>query len=167
MSTSSEQPAPVPWYVEHRMRALLLLIAGFLVFGLTVATTVFVVTVNRLKASAPYQIALERVTESSEVQNLLGRPVEPLWLASGQVKEEAGYTEMNLRVQGPTGQGTARAMLRRDVAKPDSEWEIVFLDVGCFSDFGVETVSLVTEEIPTGPDLPEPTPEAKEKYGID
>lgn len=161
------QPQKMPWYVEHRMRALLLLIGAFLVFGTTVFTIVYVTTVNKLKTTEPYKIVVERVAENRGVQNLLGRPVEPTWLAAGQVNEKTGYTEMTLRIAGPTGTGTVRAKLRRDADVSDSAWALVFLDVACYSDFGVETIAIVENEPPTGPDMPEPTPEAKEKYGVD
>ncbi|MEM7626600.1 MAG: cytochrome c oxidase assembly factor Coa1 family protein [Planctomycetota bacterium] len=166
----TEPPPPEtspPWYVEHRMRALLALIGGFLLFGATVFTIVFVTTVNRLKTTVPYEVTAERVVEHPGVQNLLGRPVAPTWRAAGQVNEDTGYTEMTFRIAGPTGKGTVRAKLRRDVGVADSPWEIVFLDVACFSDFGVEVVSIVEDEPPTGPELPEPTPEAREKYGVE
>ena len=164
----NEAAAPnLPWYAVHRMRALLLLLGGFLGFGTAVAVVVFVVTVNKLKTTVPYEMAVARVVDNPGVQTLLGRPVEATWRAAGQVNEQTGYTEMTFRVAGPTGHGTARAVLRRDAENPEDPWRIVFLDVGCFSDFGVETVEIVTDEPPTGPDLPEPTPEAKEKWGAD
>ena len=148
------------------MRALLLLIAGFLVFGLTVGTTVYVITVNKLKKTEPYRIALEQVVESQQVQRLLGRPVEAAWLAAGQVNDAKGYTELTLRVKGPTGEGTVRAIAERTPETADEPWELVFLDVACYSDFGVEVIELIAEKPPQGPDLPEPTEEAKERYGV-
>ncbi|MEL7089609.1 MAG: cytochrome c oxidase assembly factor Coa1 family protein [Planctomycetota bacterium] len=156
-----------PWYIEHRMRALLLLIGAFLVFGATVFSIVYVTTVNKLKTTEPYRIAVERVAEDRRVQNLLGRPVEPTWLAAGQVNDQTGYTEMTFRIAGPTGKGTVRAKLRREPGAADAAWGLVFLDVACFSDFGVETVAIVESEPPVGPELPEPTEEAKDKYRVE
>lgn len=160
-------PAKQPWYVEHRMRALFAIMGGFLLFGATVLTVVYVVTVTKLKKSEPYRIVVERVVSDELVQRQLGRPVAPTWLAAGQVNDDTGYTELTLRIAGPTGNGTVRAKLRCDAAVENSPWKIVYLDVACFSDFGVEMVEIIDDEPLTGPDLPEPTPEAKEKYGVE
>ncbi|MEM9420672.1 MAG: cytochrome c oxidase assembly factor Coa1 family protein [Planctomycetota bacterium] len=166
----SAAPTPatkLPWYIEHRMRALLIMLGSFLVFGAIVFTTVYVLTVNNLKSTVPYQMAVERVVNYHAVQSNLGRPVEPAWLAAGQVNDKTGYTEMTFRIAGPTGKGTVRAILERDPADDASEWELVFLDVATYSDFGVEMVEIINDKPPTGMQLPEPTPEAKKKYGVE
>ena len=164
-SSASAGPAS-PWYVRHRMRALLATLGGFLLFGGVVFTVVYVVTVNRLKDSGPYRMVLERVAGDPTVQRQLGRPVEAGWLAAGQVNDATGYTEMTFRIVGPAGRGTVRATLERPPAPTSSDWETVYLAVGCYTDFGVEVVKLVEEKPPAGQRLPEPTPEAKERYGV-
>lgn len=147
------------------MRALLLLIAGFIVFGITVATTVYLVTVNQLKKTEPYRLAVERVAQHPAVQAQLGRPIEPTFAAAGQVNQDTGYAELTLRIAGPTGKGTVRAIAEHD--PHGKSWELVFLDVATFSDFGVQVVEIINEKPPTGPDLPEPTEEAKKRYGVE
>ena len=164
---SNDASASEPWYIQHRMRALLLTLAGFLLFGALVFTTVYVATVNRLKTTEPYRLAAERVIADPAVQQQLGRPVETTWLAAGQVNDTTGYTEMTFKIAGPTGKGTVRAVAERPPAPTSEPWELVFLDVATYSDFGVQVVSLIDEKPPTGAPLPEPTPEAKEKYGVE
>lgn len=149
------------------MRALLLMIGAFLLFGAVVFTTVYVVTVNKLKTTVPYRMALKDVVDHHAVRSQLGQPVEATWLAAGQVNDTTGYTEMTFRIAGPTGKGTVRAIAERDPQDTASEWELVFLDVATFSDFGVQTVEIINDKPPTGVQLPEPTPEAKKKYGVD
>lgn len=156
-----------PWYIEHRMRALLLMIGSFLLFGLIVFTTVWVVVMNNLKATAVYQSAVQQVINHHAVRSHLGQPVETTWLAAGQVNDAAGYTEMTFRIAGPTGKGTVRAIAERPPGDTDSEWQFVFLDVATYSDFGVQVVEIINDKPPTGVTLPEPTPEAKKRYGVD
>ncbi|MEM9914521.1 MAG: cytochrome c oxidase assembly factor Coa1 family protein [Planctomycetota bacterium] len=163
------EPAAIktPWYIEHRMRALLLMLGAFLLFGAIVFTTVYVLTVNKLKTTVPYQMALRQVVDHHAVRSHLGQPVEATWLAAGQVNDDTGYTEMTFRIAGPTGKGTVRAIAERDPDNTASVWELVFLDVATFSEFGVQTVEIVNDKPPTGVQLPEPTPEAKERFGIE
>ena len=163
----TETPPNTPWYIEHRMRALLLLIAGFLAFGLAVASIVYVVTVSGLKKTVPFQMAVEQVAQHHAVISHLGQPVEPTWLAAGQVQEDTGYAEFTFRIAGPNGKGTVRGTAKRNPQQADSAWQLMFLDVATFSDFGVQTVEIINLEPPTGQQLPEPTPEAKEKYGVE
>ena len=159
----SEAGPAQPWYVEHRLRALLLFVTCLLIFGAIVFTVVYVTTVNRLKETDAYADALQQVQQSPAVQNQLGRPIEAMWRAAGQVSESTRYGEMIFRVQGPTGKGTVRAKTELE----DDGWQLVFLDVACYSDFGVSVIELIGDKPPTGPDLPEPTEEAKERYGLE
>ncbi|MEO0515468.1 MAG: cytochrome c oxidase assembly factor Coa1 family protein [Planctomycetota bacterium] len=164
---NESNPPKIPWYIEHRMRALLLMIGSFLLFGAIVFTTVYVVMVNRLKTTEVYQMAAQQVADHHAVRSHLGQPVETTWLAAGQVNDATGYTEMTFRIAGPTGKGTVRAIAERPPGDTESEWEFVFLDVATYSDFGVQTVEIINDKPPTGPTLPEPTPEAKKKYGVE
>ena len=163
------EPAAIrtPWYIEHRMRALLLMLGAFLLFGAIVFTTVYVLTVNKLKTTVPYQMALQQVVDHHAVRSHRGQPGEATWLAAGQVNDDTGYTDMTFRIVGPTGKGTVRAIAERDPGNTASEWQLVFLDVATFSEFGVQTVEIVNDKPPTGVQLPEPTPEAKERFGIE
>jgi len=157
----------VPWYIEHRMRALLLMIGSFLLFGLIVFTTVWMVVMSNLKSTEVYQRAAEQVTNHHAVRSHLGQPVETTWLAAGQVNDATGYTEMTFRIAGPTGKGTVRAIAERPPGDTDRDWEFVFLDVATYSEFGVQTVEIINDKPPTGVTLPEPTPGAKKKYGVE
>jgi hypothetical protein len=154
---------PSPWYVENRMRAFLLLILALFVMGATVFGTVVYFTVTQLKQTAPYRLAVEQASKSQAVQQQLGRPLEPAWLALGQIDEERGYGELTLRLKGPRGKGTVRAIAE---TADGGDWRLVFLDVACYGDFGVDVVQLIADKPPTGPDLPEPTDAAKEEYGV-
>lgn len=149
------------------MRALGLTFLGFLAFGAVVFTAVYVTTVNRLKQTEPYRLAVAAATGHHAVRSHLGQPVEPSWRAAGLVNETTGQAELTLRLVGPTGKGTVRAIAARDPAAAESAWELVFLDVATFSDFGVQVVEIVDDQPPTGVEMPVPTDEAKERYGVE
>ncbi len=167
----------VPWYVRHRMRALLLTFAGFLVFGAIMGATAFVMTVNRVKRDPGYAVALARVQESVELQREIGSPIEAGWLATGssQVAGPADTPfergEYAFRVHGPEGKAGVRAIAERPVVAEGAvsgDWTLVFLDVGTKSRYGGIVITVVNDKPPVvGADLPEPTPEAKEKYGVE
>ncbi|MEM9882808.1 MAG: cytochrome c oxidase assembly factor Coa1 family protein [Planctomycetota bacterium] len=164
--------AKVPWYVAHPMRSLLLTILGFLAFGAVVFSVVAYTTLGRLKQSDPFQLALATAAGHPAVQSALGRPVEAGFFAAGFIDEAKDEAELTMRLRGPAGTGTVRAIAERfDPATTPATparggWRLVFLDVATFSDFGTQVVDIVNERPPTGVDLPEPTPAAKEKYGV-
>lgn len=159
-------PADTPWYVRHKMRALLLTFLATTLFFGSILVTVFVLFVVNTRKSAPFQLAFEAVRDSKQVQRELGRPIELGWLALGSSNNDAGYAEFTFRVKGPTGAAGVRAIAERDITDAASPWVLVFLDVGTKSDFGSTIITLIEDKPPTGPDMPEPTPEAIEKYGI-
>ncbi len=132
-----------PWFVRHRMRALLLLFVSFLAFGAIVGTTVFVVFTGRVKASEPYRLALEQVEADAQVRQFLGQPLEPAWLTIGTVDGAEHYAEFTFRVKGPRGKGTVRSTAERsDAASP---WRLTYLGVGLYGDFGEHLVEIVDE----------------------
>ncbi|MEM6757527.1 MAG: cytochrome c oxidase assembly factor Coa1 family protein [Planctomycetota bacterium] len=170
--TPNPPAAKVPWYVAHPMRSLLLTVLGVVAFGLLVFSVVALATMGRLKQSDPYRLALATAAGHPSVQSALGRPVEAGFFAAGLVDEAEAEAELTMRLRGPAGIGTVRAIAERfDPATTPATparggWRLVFLDVATFSDFGTQVVDIVNERPPTGVDLPEPTPEAKEKYGV-
>ncbi len=180
-STPATAPAdPRPWYARHRLRALMLTAAAFLALGAVAGSTVFVLTVNRVKRSEPYRVALERVQQAVELQREIGAPIRAGWLATGltQVAGSADApferAEYAFRVRGPEGKAGVRAVLERPVVDTDGgavgqgPWTLVFLDVGTHSRAGGTVVTIVNDKPPVaGADLPEPTPEAKQRYGIE
>lgn len=148
------------------MRALGLTFLGFLLFGGVVFTAVYVATVNKVKETEPYRLALEAASSHHAVRSHLGQPIEPSWRAAGFIDEAKDEAEVVLRLVGPTGKATVRARAERAFTEAGVEWELVFLDVATYSDFGVQVVEIIDDKPPVGVQLPEPTPEAKERYGV-
>lgn len=174
---------PRPWYVRHRLRSLMLTFAAFLVLGAVAASTAFYMTVNRVKQAQPYQVALARVQQAVELQREIGAPIEAGWLATGSTQiagpADAPFErgEFAFRVHGPEGKAGVRAVLERPVAADvggsgepvgQGAWTVVFLDVGTHDRAGGTVVTLVNDKPPVvGADLPEPTAEAKARYGVE
>ncbi len=163
-----------PWYLRHRLRALLLIFVVWVLFCSTVFVAVAGYFIQRTRQSEPFALALERVRADTEMQEALGTPIEAGWLALGSVDEDRGYAEFTMQVSGPS----AEAGLRVVAEKPPPEtgggvdpggggWEIVFLDAGVRNEYGGRVVTLVNDKPPTGRALPEPTEEAKRKYGVE
>ena len=161
----------------------MLTFAAFLVLGAIAGSTTFILTVNHVKQAEPYRIALERVQQAVELKREIGGPIEAGWLATGSTQlagpADAPFErgEYFFRVYGPEGRAGARAVLERPVApgaaKSDTPvatgpWTLVFLDVGTHDRAGGTVVTLVDDKPPVvGAGLPEPTDEAKAKYGVE
>ena len=161
--TPSTEPAQ-PWYVRNRMRSLLLMFLGVMVFGAIVFTIVLLIFVSKVKSSEPYAMALDQVRQNPELQQRLGRPIEPQWRAAGVIDDADGYAELTFRVEGPNGHATIRAVAEHGDAQA---WRLVWLQTAVFSQFGVEVIDIIDEKPPAGPPMPEPTEAAKERYGIE
>ena len=96
------------WFIPTVVVVPVLLIALFvggivsLVFGM-------------IKSSEPYQHALAAASHDSRVTAELGEPVEPGWLASGNINESGAGGEANLAipVNGKLRHGTVYVVARK------------------------------------------------------
>jgi hypothetical protein len=158
MDATSHQP----WYVRHRMRALLLIIVSWLTFCAIVFSVVAWVFIGKVKQSEPYALALSHLQNDAQVRQLLGTPVEPGWLATGLIDDDDGYAELNMRVHGPKRGAGVRVIAEQ--LPGESDWTLVFLDMGVKDEAGGSIVTLIDDKPPTGPDLPEPAEGAAERY---
>ncbi len=89
---------------------LLVLGAGALFFG-----------VNKvLTSSEPYQVALDRAFENTEVKQLLGEPLETTGIMNGNIStsNRGGEVDLSIPIKGPKGE--ANIVISGD--KIDGEW---------------------------------------------
>ena len=168
-----------PWYLRHRLRALLLIFVVWALFCSTVFLAVAGYLIQRTRQSEPFALALERVRADTEMREALGTPIEAGWLTLGSVDEDRGYAEFTMRVSGPLAKAGLRVVAERPPPDPGGGagsggvgsggggWEIVFLDAGVRNEYGGRVITLVNDKPPTGRALPEPTEEAKRKYGVE
>ncbi len=140
-----------PWFVRHRMRALLVTALIPLAVGLIAFTGVWLWVQSGLKAHPTYAEALRLIRASSEVRAELGDPVEPGFLTTGKVDGDAGTVEMMFSLVGASGEAGVR-VFGRDATPDDPNsdaWVVTFLDVGIKTREGREkVVTLVDDEQP-------------------
>ncbi|MEM1445781.1 MAG: cytochrome c oxidase assembly factor Coa1 family protein [Planctomycetota bacterium] len=128
-----------PWWVRHRMRALL----ATMLIPLCIGAVCFVVTVlivqGGVKGHPVFAEALRQVRASEAVTAELGTPIESGFLTMGGKGEEPGTYEIMFSVSGPTGEAGVRVFAREDTASAES-WNLTFLDVGIKTDAGREKI---------------------------
>ena len=124
-----------PWWVRHRMRALL----ATMLIPLSVGAVCFVATwlyfQNGLKAHPAYAEALSLVRGSAEVAGAIGGDLRPGFKVTGVADETAGTAEMTFSVRGAMGDAGVRVYALADPAEADG-WKVTFLDVGVRPDQG-------------------------------
>lgn len=128
-----------PWWVRHRMRALLATMA----IPLAVGAVAFVVTVmvvqGGVKRHPVFAAALEQVRASREVTAALGTPIEPGVMTMGGAGQEPGTYEIMFSVSGPDGEAGVRVFAREDGGAA-AGWAVTFLDVGVKTRAGAERI---------------------------
>jgi len=89
------------WFVPSGCLTMLLLVAGFVFFIMTI---VF----GAMKSSDAYKEALSKTKADPRVVSALGSPITDGWFVSGQtnVSGTSGHTDMTVPVSGPKGKGT-------------------------------------------------------------
>ncbi|MEM7576846.1 MAG: cytochrome c oxidase assembly factor Coa1 family protein [Planctomycetota bacterium] len=117
-----------PWWVRHRMRALLATMLIPLSVGAVAFTATVLVVQSRLKAHPVFAEAMGVVRSSSAVVEALGEPVDPGFLVRGRADDSAGTAELQFAVDGPAGDAGVRVYAMRE--KSGGPWTITFLDVG-------------------------------------
>jgi hypothetical protein len=96
------------WKIPLGCLTLLLLIGVSVLVLLTVVTASF-------RNSDVYKLALAKASENSQVRELIGEPIRPGWLISGQmnVSGSTGNANLLIPVSGPRGKGAIRAVARK------------------------------------------------------
>ncbi len=133
-----------PWYIRHRMRALLATAMIPVTVGIIGFTATWLTVQSGLKSRPAYAEALALVRASEEVRAELGDTLEPSFLTTGKTDHDAGTTEMMFSVQGDQGSAGIRLFARRQDDTQDQNahavWAITFLDVGVKTDAGREKI---------------------------
>ena len=93
------------WKIPLGCLTLFLLIAVFVLCLMAVITSAF-------RSSDVYKQAVAKAGENQQVRNLIGEPVKPAWLISGQlnVSGSTGNANLSIPISGPRGKGTIRAV---------------------------------------------------------
>jgi hypothetical protein len=89
------------WFVPSGCLTMLLLVAGFVFFILTI---VF----GTIKSSDAYKAALARTRADPRVVSALGSPITDGFFISGQtnLSGSSGHSDMTVPISGPKGKGT-------------------------------------------------------------
>lgn len=85
---------------------------GLLVLGGVAVAAIFYFVFGAMKKSDVYVEAVKRAQNSTEVQSVLGTPIEPGWMLSGSFNYENGSGSANFKipVKGPKGEATVVAV---------------------------------------------------------
>ncbi len=96
------------WKIPLGCLTLVSLIALFIVVLMTVITTSF-------RSSDVYKQALTQAASNAQVRQLIGEPLKPAWLISGQlnVSGSTGNANLSIPISGPRGKVQfARSQIR-------------------------------------------------------
>ena len=141
--------ADAPWYVRHRMRALLLTALIPLVVGLICFVVVSAYLSAGLRSHPVMGLALRTATASPEVAAAVGSDAGPGWWVMGgevaTVEGDGAPMEMMFNLRGDRGEAGVRVVARE--VEPNA-WRLTFLDVGLENAAGLKVVTLVDEERP-------------------
>lgn len=119
-----------PWWVRHRMRALLATMLIPLTVGAIAFTVTWLTVQGGLKGHPAFAEAMGLVNGSPAVLSALGGPVEAGFLVRGRADEAAGTVELQFAVAGPAGDAGVRVYATREGVGEAAAWTITFLDVG-------------------------------------
>ena len=157
-SASATPPGDAPWYVRHRMRALLMTALIPLVVGLICFVAVSAYLSAGLRAHPVMRLALREAQASPEVAAAVGANARPGWWVTGgavpSVEGGGAPMEMMFNLRGDAGEAGVRVVAREAGTDPEA-WRLTFLDVGLNTDAGQKVVTLVNEERPVRFAVPE------------
>ena len=126
------------WITCGVVTAVLISVALCVSFALTIIGVAF----GAMRASTPYQEAMDAVSTNSTAIQALGEPIEAGWLMSGSVEtsQNSGTASFNIPVSGPNGSGT----LYVEAYKVGDRWryEQLYLEV----DGQLESIPLSVRE---------------------
>jgi len=96
------------WKIPLGFLTLIFLIALFFAIVITVVTASF-------RSSDVCKQALAQATSNSQVRELIGEPLKPARLISGQlnVSGSTGNANLSIPISGPRGKGTIRAVANK------------------------------------------------------
>lgn len=105
------QPTPKP---RWRLRLLLASAAVIGIAAFMAALLTFIE--HEIKLSSVYQVSLARAQESADVARIVGLPVKPGWLVTGEITESTdgtGSATLSIPLDGPRGHGTLHVQAQR------------------------------------------------------
>jgi hypothetical protein len=107
------------WKIPLGCLTLIFVIGTFGAVVLTLITTSF-------RHSDVYKEATARATNNALVRDLLGEPIKPAWLMTGQMNTNGstGHADLSIPITGPRGKAVIRA-----VADKNHVWRFTYLAV--------------------------------------
>ena len=108
------------WKIPIGCLLLLLLMAAFGIFVITIVTTSF-------RHSEAYEQALTMAKANPQVREEIGEPIATAWFVSGQlnVNGSSGHADLSIPISGPRGKGNIRAVAN----KRGGTWTFTWLQV--------------------------------------
>jgi hypothetical protein len=108
------------WKIPLGCLTLLFLIALFGLLTMTIITASF-------RSSDVYKQALAKAGDNEQVRDLMGEPIRPAWLSSGDlhVNGNTGDANLSIPISGPRGKGVIRAV----AFKSEGVWRFTYLKV--------------------------------------
>jgi hypothetical protein len=129
------------WKIPVGCLTLVFLIALFVVVLMRVVTASF-------RSSDVYKQALAQAASNSQVRELIGEPLKPAWLISGQLNVSGtGSANLSLPISGPRGKGAIRAVAN----KSGGVWRFTYLQVSV--DGQPTSIDLLSIQLPAARDF--------------
>jgi hypothetical protein len=133
-----------PWWVRHRMRALLATMLIPVGVGIVAFLITWLTVQGGLKQHPAYAEALALVQGSTDVTDAIGTDLRPGFKVTGVADDTAGTAEMTFSVTGDRGDAGVRVYALADADETDG-WTVTFLDVGLRPDAGAERVVVLRD----------------------
>lgn len=104
-------------------RAGFAIIIGFIVL----IAPLFYLTNYLLTNSEAYKLSLDKAITDQRVIEVMGEPIQPSWLISGNIKSSSssGFASLSIPITGPSCEGNIVSRSK----KKEGEWEVSFLMV--------------------------------------
>jgi hypothetical protein len=131
MSSSSTQPAPVPYNSQQspatpgaaprksRTRTIVLAIVGAIVLILLFVAGVVAAVFGIMKSSDVYQQAVQVATHDPRATAALGSPITPSWFLSGNISVAgpSGSADLAIPVSGTQHKGTIYVVAKKEAGR--------------------------------------------------
>jgi Cytochrome oxidase complex assembly protein 1 len=126
------------WKIPLGFVILLVLMAALAIVLATIVSASF-------HSSDVYKLALASAVHHPQVRDLIGEPIKPGWLISGQLKINGRTGEANffIPISGPRGRGTIHV-----VAYKDGVWHFTSLQVSPEGNSATENIDLLSTPPP-------------------